>query len=107
MKTKTMKKMAKKKSKGNDGISQECLILGHEALAGPLTNVINASINDGIFPDQWKEAIVVPILKKGDPNNLKNYNWAGEMCQETQKLNDNVPMFIKLCNIDIKELQKL
>ena len=37
---KTMKKMAKKKSKGRDNISQECLILGLEALAAPLTEII-------------------------------------------------------------------
>ena len=70
---KTMKKMAKKKSKGSDDISQECLILGLEALAAPLTEIINYSINTGIVPEQWKEAIVVPILKKGDPKDLKNY----------------------------------
>ena len=71
--TKVMKAMSKKKSKGNDGISQECLLLGTEVLAGPLTKIINTSIETGHFPDQWKEAIVVPILKKGNPKELKNY----------------------------------
>ena len=37
---KIMKKMAKKKSKGKDGISQECLLLGQEALAAPITAII-------------------------------------------------------------------
>ena len=37
---KLMKKMAKKKSKGNDGIPQDCLLLGQEVIAGPLTEVI-------------------------------------------------------------------
>ena len=68
-----MKKMAKKKSKGNYDISQECLILGLETLAAPLTEIINASISTGTVPEQWKEAIVVPILKKGDSKDLKNY----------------------------------
>ena len=71
--TKIMKKMSKKKSKGNDGISQECLLKGLDVLATPLTKIINNSISTGIFPDQWKEAIVVPILKKGDAKELKNY----------------------------------
>ena len=68
-----MKKMAKKKSKGKDGISQECLLLGQEALAAPLTVIINESIETGVFPKEWKEAIVVPILKKGDAKDPKNY----------------------------------
>ena len=70
---KLMKKMAKKKSKGNDDIPQDCLLLGREALAGPLTDVINTSIKAGLFPDLWKEGIVVPILKKGNSKELKNY----------------------------------
>ena len=68
-----MKSMSKKKSKGNDGVSQECLLLGGEVLAAPLTKIINNSITSGIFPTGWKEAIVVPILKKGDPKDPKNY----------------------------------
>ena len=55
------------------GISQECLLLGQEALAAPLTDIINQSIRTGIFPAQWKEAVVVPILKKGDAKDPKNY----------------------------------
>ena len=45
---KIMKKMAKKKSKGKDGISQECLLLGQEALAAPITAIINQSIESGV-----------------------------------------------------------
>ena len=70
---KIMKSISKKKSKGNDGVSQECLILGQEVLAAPMTSIINNSISSGRFPESWKEAIVVPILKKGDPTDLKNY----------------------------------
>ena len=70
---KIMKSMSKKKSKGKDGVSQECLLIGAEVLAAPLTKIINNSITSGIFPADWKEAIVVPILKKGDPKDPKNY----------------------------------
>ena len=70
---KLMKQMAKKKSKGNDGIPQDCLLMASEVIAGPLTDIINCSIKSGEFPTQWKEAVVVPLLKKGDPKDRKNY----------------------------------
>jgi hypothetical protein len=71
--TKIMRKMSKKKSSGKDGISQECLLLGLDVLATPLTAIINHSINTGTFPSQWKEAVVIPIHKKGDSKDPKNY----------------------------------
>ena len=43
--------MAQKKSKGKDGIPQDCLLSGVEVLAGPLSEIIN-SIESGIFPEQ-------------------------------------------------------
>ena len=42
---KIMNKMCKKKSKGKDGICQECLLLGHEAIAAPLTDIVLTSIH--------------------------------------------------------------
>ena len=54
-------------------MTQECLLNGMEVLAIPLTHIINTSITTGTVPDSWKEAIVVPILKKGEPTVLGNY----------------------------------
>ena len=54
MVTKIMKQMSKKKSKGNDGIPQDCLLQGLDVLAAPLIRVINTSITNGCFPNQWK-----------------------------------------------------
>ena len=59
-----MKKMKLKKSAGPDEISQECLLIGKSMLAKPLTKIINESIKQGCVPDSWKEAVVIPILKK-------------------------------------------
>ena len=59
-----MNKMKKKKSSGNDGISQECLLEGAESLTIPLKRLINTSLEYGIFPEEWKKVVVKPILKK-------------------------------------------
>ena len=34
---------------------------------------MNLSIVSGKFPDQWKKAIVVPIFKSGDRDQVSNY----------------------------------
>ena len=34
---------------------------------------MSKSIQQGEFPDNWKEAAVTPVLKKGSPNQLNNY----------------------------------
>ena len=70
---KAMKDMNKKKSAGADGLSQDKLILATDVLKIPLTRIINSSIESGEFPTEWKEAIITPILKKGDKENKENY----------------------------------
>ena len=64
---KHMSKMKKKHSAGTDGLSQDKLVMGAKALVYPLLQIINQSIREGMFPSQWKEALVTPVLKKGDP----------------------------------------
>ena len=38
-----------------------------------LTFFFNASLKTGFIPSQWKQAIVVPVFKKGDQNQPNNY----------------------------------
>ena len=35
-----------------------------ESLISVITNIINSSLESGTFPDCWKEAVVIPLLKK-------------------------------------------
>ena len=42
-------------------------------LAPALTLVFQASINQATLPDDWKEANVTPIFKKGDRSKAANY----------------------------------
>ena len=60
-------------SSGSDGLTQEHLIMGKTNLIPHLTKIFNKSTEDGEFPEQWKDALVTPVLKKGNPELLENY----------------------------------
>ena len=38
-----------------------------------ITKLINRCFNDAVFPDCLKIATILPVFKKGDPKNMKNY----------------------------------
>ena len=44
-----------------------------EFLAYLITQTVNQSVLEGIFPTPWKTAIVTPIFKSNDPMNVCNY----------------------------------
>ncbi len=47
--------------------------MGTDVLKIPLTRLVNSSIASGTFPKPLKQAVVSPILKKGDPECKDNY----------------------------------
>ena len=40
-------------------------------LAGPLTAIFNSSLREGIIPDTWKSANVLPVPKVNPPNTIE------------------------------------
>ena len=46
-----------------------------DSLVVPMTNIVNKSLKEGVFPSAFKTAHVIPLLKKPslDKNDLKNY----------------------------------
>ena len=46
-----------------------------DILIEPITSIINKSLQEGVFPDQFKKAYTRPLLKETtlDKNELKNY----------------------------------
>ena len=75
-----LKNLKPKTSCGLDGISSEMIKMCKEEMAGPLTLIINRSICSGVFPNKWKIAKISPLLKKGDPTQLKNYRPVALLC---------------------------
>ena len=57
--------------------TQNCVIAtsrdGADALAYPLSVVINKIIESGSVPAAWKLAEICPIFKKDDPQDKSNY----------------------------------
>ena len=58
---------------GYDNIPSKIVKLTKEILSPYLANLINISYKNGIFPDLLKKAVVTPIFKEDDKNEIKNY----------------------------------
>ena len=58
---------------GLDGVSSRFLKDSASIIADPLSHIINLSIIQGVVPDDFKSAKVVPIYKKNDKTDVGNY----------------------------------
>ena len=58
---------------GVDGISTKILKLISPVIVTHLAHLFNLCLLQGVFPYNFKEAIVVPIFKSGDPFSFNNY----------------------------------
>ena len=62
-----------KRSCGYDEITADMLKKVANIIYIPITYIINASITSGVFPEEWKLAIVKPLHKKGKKCDKANY----------------------------------
>ena len=67
-----IRKLKNKKSPGKDGITNEMIKKLGNGAKQKLLDVFNQSWTSGVFPSAWKEAIMVPIPKKGKDKTKKN-----------------------------------
>jgi len=70
---KVARSLKNKSSAGIDGIPDYIVKQCIELLKVPLTNIYNASLELGTFPDKLKIAKVIPVHKKGDTRDINNY----------------------------------
>lgn len=61
------------KAVGLDHVVAEALKAGGEALAIRLHSLFKLIWTSNVVPSRWKKAAVIPILKKGDNRECKNY----------------------------------
>ena len=58
--------MPSNKSPGLDKTSLRVIQDSLPVILGPLTDIINRSLTSSTFPDAWKSAQLIPLLKEGD-----------------------------------------
>ena len=70
---KIIKSLKSKYSSGNDEINNVLLKKVADEIARPLTYIVNQSISEQVYPDQWKISKVVCLYKKGNRDEVQNY----------------------------------
>ena len=68
-----IKRLNSNKSHVWDKLSIRMIKMCNKTLVYPLKLIFKASIQEGVFPDCWKKANVVPIHRKESKNLFKNY----------------------------------
>ena len=58
---------------GLDNINTSTVKLIKSEILPALTHIVNLSITNRSFPSSWKKSKVIPLHKKDDPLNPKNY----------------------------------
>jgi hypothetical protein len=59
-------------AEGLDGITRDMVILTLPRTLGFITAIVNLSIESGVFPDIWKQALVKPLPKINNPFELNH-----------------------------------
>ena len=68
-----IRKLDPSKAYGHNQISICMVQICDKAICKPLHLIFSSCIESGIFPIEWKKANVVPIHKRDDKQNVKNY----------------------------------
>lgn len=68
-----IRKMKNNKSPGTDTITAEMLKNGGDTLVRASHELIQQVWNEETMPEEWKQGLIIPIYKKGDRRDCKNY----------------------------------
>ena len=62
-----MRKVKTNKATGPENVPAWILKYHANILAGPLTAIFNSSLREGILPETWKSANIIPVPKVNPP----------------------------------------
>ena len=68
-----IKGLKNSKSTGTDYLDTATIKLVAKDILPAVTHIVNLSLTQSTFPSIWKHSKVIPLLKKDDPLNPKNY----------------------------------
>ena len=68
-----IRNLKRNKSVAGDNLLNENFIESFDILGSHLVDIFNAILDSGHFPELWTKGVLVPIFKKNDPNDVKNY----------------------------------
>ena len=68
-----LNKLSKSKATGLDKISARLIRERADLICISICKIFNCSLSTGIFPDDWKCAIVTPLFKQGSSSDMNNY----------------------------------
>lgn len=71
---KIMQNLDHNKAHVHDKISIHVIEISDDSIIKPLQMIFKSFMEIGIFPNEWKKMNFVPIYKKGDKQELKNYS---------------------------------
>ena len=66
-------KLKNSKAPGQDGLISEFFKHLNNAAIEFLVSLFNTLFDEGIYPNNWTESLILPLFKKGDANNAHNY----------------------------------
>ena len=68
-----VKQSKKGKAPGPDNITIDLIEAADETIYTKLAALFNECLRESKVPEEWNEAIIILLYKKGDPKNISNY----------------------------------
>jgi hypothetical protein len=92
-------KLKKYKSPGSDLIPTELIQAGEEILLSAIHKLIDSIWNKEELLAEWKESIIVPVLKEGDKTDCNNYHGISPLSTSYKIVIEYSPLKVKCIHI--------